>query len=470
MITQVNGSQRTFREFIQAKSQHAPDSGFEPIFIPDCMFDFQKYACEWQIRKGRSALLAACGLGKTLMQLVWAENVIRHTRRLRDNRPAIIFAPLAVAAQTVAEAKKFGIEAEVSRDGKPRKNITVTNYEQQHKFNPEDYCAVVGDELSCIKAFDGKRRKQVTRFLSKFHYRLGATATPAPNDYIELGTLSEALGYLTQDEMLGMFFRSSDKKRHSLFKEGDFWNRAKYFFRPHAETSFWQWFCSLALAFRNPEDLGFDGSKFVLPPLIMNQYEIETKFRYPGELFPRIATTLAEQKVERKKTINERCAKIVELVNHPEQSLIWCQYNDEGDLLEKMIPGAVQVAGCNSDEEKEERFLAFANGEIKKLVTKPKIGAWGLNFQRCGHQTYFPSHSFEQVHQGISRSLRFGRVGPVRVDIVATEGEAGVMANLNKKKAKADEMFTKLVAMMRQGRNVIRDDIYTKEMEMPRWA
>lgn len=453
-----------YQTFLKAKSQVSGLAGFEPIWLPDCMFPFQRTLTEWAIRKGRAALLEDCGLGKTLQELVFAENCVRHS-----NRPALILTPLAVADQSAREADKFGIDAKVSRNGKPASNITITNYESLHKFDEADFSCVVGDEISGVKAFDGKRRKQVTRFMSKIPYRLGGTATAAPNDFIELGTISEALGEMTQSDMLGTFFRSSDQKRHSLFKEGDFWNRAKYFFRAHSEEPFWRWVCSWAKAIRSPRDMGFDDDRFVLPALNVTQHVVPTRFRFPGELFIRIATTLKEQREERKRSMQERCELVAKLVDHKEPVIVWCQYNEEGDLLERMIPGAVQVAGCNSDEEKAERLNGFAMEQFRVLVTKPKIGSFGLNYQHCGHQTFFPSHSFEQWYQCIRRSLRFGRVGPVRVDVVATEGEAGVTDNLQGKQAKADVMFTRLVQYMHQSQQVEIVDQHVKPMELPRW-
>lgn len=453
-----------YHDFINGKTQGNLMNGFEPLWLPDCMYPFQSELTAWAIRKGRAVLLEDCGLGKTLQELVFAENCIRHT-----NGKALILTPLAVAAQTVREAEKFGIEAAVSRDGKPAKNITVANYESLHKFDAKDFSCIVGDEISGLKAFDGKRRKQVTRFMSKIPYRLGGTATAAPNDFIELGTISEALGELTQSDMLGTFFRSDDKCRHSLFKEGDFWNRAKYFFRAHSEQPFWRWVCSWAKAIRRPSDMGFDNAGYDLPKLIVTQHEVKTKFRFPGELFIRVARTLKEQREERKRSMSERCELVAKLVDHGEPAIVWCQYNEEGDRLEKLIQGAIQVAGCNSDEEKAERLNGFATGDFRVLITKPKIGAFGMNYQHCGHQTFFPSHSFEQWYQCIRRSLRFGRVGPVRVDVVATEGEAGVTDNLTRKSRKADEMFSALVAEMHNASRVETINQHVNGMEIPSW-
>jgi hypothetical protein len=453
-----------YKEFLNRKSQVGGDAGFAPTILPEFLFDFQKALVDWAVRKGRAAIFADCGLGKTAMQLVWAENVVRRT-----NKPVLVITPLAVSQQTASEAEKFGIDCKASRDGKVHPNITVTNYERLHYFNANDFAGVVCDESSAIKAFDGKRRKQVTRFLSKMDYRLLCTATAAPNDFIELGTASEALGELTQSEMLSMFFRSTDNMRHSLFKEGDFWNRAKWMFRAHSELPFWRWVCSWARALRSPADMGFDDERFRLPELKVKQHVVKSEFVWPGELFPRVAVTLKEQREERQQTINERCAKVADLVNHDKPAVVWCQYNGEGDMLEKMIPGCVQVAGRHSDDEKEEKLIAFTFKKVRVLVTKPKIGAWGLNWQHCGHQTFFPSHSFEQFYQAVRRSLRFGRTSPVRVDVVTTHGEAGVTGNLQKKQRKADEMFSALVSQMNYHSGIVQEDRHNRLMEVPSW-
>jgi hypothetical protein len=400
------------------------------------------------------------------MQLVWAQNIVEKT-----NKPVLIIAPLSVSAQTQREAEKFGLDCQVSRDGSVKKNLVVTNYERLHYFKSSDFAGIVCDEAGAIKAFDGKRRKQVTRFLSKASYRLLCTATPAPNDFIELGTESEALGELTQSEMLSMFFRASDNKRHSLFREGDFWNRPKWFFRAHAELPFWRWVCSWARACRKPSDLDpiFDDEPFRLPECITTQHIVGSEFRFPGELFPRIATTLAEQRIERKRTMQERCAKVAELVDHDKPAVAWCQYNEEGDILEKMIPGAVQVAGKDTDEDKERRLEDFSLGKVRVLVTKTKICSWGLNWQHCGHHLFFASHSWEQYFQAKRRSLRYGRTEPVQVDVVATPGEEGVTANLNGKEIKAEKMFAALIAEMRRGVAVAIEDGHINRIEVPSW-
>jgi len=453
-----------YNEFLKRKLQCDEDSGFKPVWIPDFLFPFQQMLTEWAIKKGRAALFADCGLGKTPMQLVWAENLAR-----KFNKNVLIITPLAVSYQTIREGEKFGIKVVRSIDGKVTNKITVTNYERLHYFDPQDFVGVVCDESSAIKAFDGKRRKEVTRFLSKMQYRLLCTATAAPNDYIELGTASEALGYMVQSDMLEMFFRSLDNMRHTLFKDGDFWNRAKYALKPHGELPFWRWVCSWARAMKKPSDYGFNDNGFILPELKEVQHIVECNRPFNGELFPKIAVTFKEQREERKLTMNERCEKVADLVKDNFPAVVWCQYNYEGDLLEGLIPNGVQVAGCTPDDEKEEKLLAFTDGEIPILITKPKIGAWGLNWQHCGHHTFFPSHSFEQYYQAVRRSLRFGRVDPVVVDIVTTDGERGVLANLQGKQKRADGLFTFIVQEMNNVINLKIEDKHKKEMEVPAW-
>jgi hypothetical protein len=382
----------------------------------------------------------------------------------------LILTPLTVAYQFIREGEKFGRSINRSKDGNIKPGITVANYERLHYFNPNDFDGVVCDEASAIKSFDGKRRKEVTRFMSKMKYRLLGTATPAPNDFIELGTLSEALGYLGQIEMLGMYFRNDDKTVHQFRKDGDFWNSHKWFFKAHAEIPFWRWVCSWARAIRKPSDLGpYDDTRFILPRLDIEQHVVKTGHLLPGELFPVIACTLSQQREERRITMDDRCAKVAELVAHDKQAVVWCHLNPEGDLLEKMIPGSVQVAGCDSDDDKEDRLTAFTQGKVRVLVTKQKIGGWGLNWQHCGHHVFFPSHSFEGYYQAIRRSYRFGRTEPVKVDIVTTEGEAGVTENLKKKQINADAMFNNLVAEMNNALGVKNFDNHTKEMEPPVW-
>jgi len=461
----------TYAEFLDRKAQIGTESGFEALWIPDWLYDFQKSLLSWSIKKGRCAILADCGLGKTPIELAWAENVIRKTAGR-----VLILTPLAVSYQHLREAAKFGVECHRSTDGKPQRNITVTNYQRLHLFSSDDFIGVICDEASALKSFSGQTRKLVTEFTRKTPYRLLATATAAPNDYIELGTLSEALGELGQMEMLARFFKNDEnciksRKCGRWAENGQMRGPIKFWrLKGHAEIPFWRWVASWARACRRPSDLGFYDGRFILPPLIENQHLVKANTLPDGMLFQLPAIGLDEQRDERRRTIKEGCEKVAELVTKNEaQSLMWCHLNPEGDLLEKTVPDCKQVKGSDPDEEKEETLVAFANGQLKNLVTKEKIAAWGLNFQRCAHITFFPSHSFEGYYQGIRRCWRFGQTKPVVVDIVTTEGEANVTANLQRKAAAADRMFTSLVAEMNQATHIKRTNPFTQEMEIPSW-
>lgn len=462
---------QTYDEFIKAKSQSGCDTGFNYVYMPDCLFDFQKYLVEWSVKKGRAALLEDCGLGKTVQEFVWAENIIRKT-----NGRVIIFTPLAVSAQHIREAEKFKIEAYRSHDGQPKPNITITNYEQIHKFNPNDYEGVICDEASILKNFDGVTRKNVTEFMRNVKYRLLGTATAAPNDYIELGTLSEALGELGYMDMLSRFFKNDQNtcKPSIYFNKGKNYEKledsAKWRFKGYAEQAFWRWVTSWARACRKPSDVGYADDKFILSELIEREHIVSVNKLANGMLFPLPAVGLKEQRDERRRSITERCEKVAELVGQTKgQSLVWCHLNPEGDLLEKIIPSCQQISGSDSDEEKEEKFVAFATGQLPNLVTKPKIGAYGLNLQNCSHVTFFPSHSWEQYYQGVRRCWRFGQKKNVIVDIVTTKGELNVMKNLQRKALAADKMFSVLVKEMNHSTSIKTNYKFEKEEEMPIW-
>jgi hypothetical protein len=379
---------RNYADFLHDKTHLANSHGFEPSYMPDFLFPFQRSLVRWAVEKGRAAIFADCGLGKTPMQLVWAQNVVEKT-----GKPVLILTPLSVGAQTVRESEKFGIESVQSRDGSVKGKIIVTNYHQLHKFDWKDFAGVVCDESSILKNVDGAIKAQVTDFMKKLPYRLLCTATAAPNDYIELGTSSEALGDLGFMDMVNRFFKKSEatKSRKEEFKHG------LYRFRGHSERDFWRWVCSWARAVRKPSDIGFDDDGYKLPELITREHIIECRIKNPNFLFDMPAVGLAEQRAERRRTIDDRCEKAAEIICGTDlPAVAWCHLNDEGNLLEKLIPGAVEVEGNDPDEKKEEVFEAFAAGHIRVLVSKPVIAAFGLNWQHCNHQTFFPSHSFEQ--------------------------------------------------------------------------
>jgi len=472
-----------YEDFLSAKSQSCDMHGFEPTWMPDKLFDFQKHLVEWACRKGRAALFADCGLGKTAMQLTWAENVARKT-----NGRILLLTPLAVGAQTVREGEKFGVDCYQSRDGKlpDGRKIIVSNYEKLHLFNPQDFTGCVCDESSILKHFTGATQKNVTRFTSKMQHRLLCTATAAPNDYIELGTSSEALGEIGYSEMLTRFFRQMDNKgqekeamlqaRHELqaqhfaklaFRVSQ--TIGQYRLKHHAIVPFWKWVCSWAKACRKPSDLGFSDDGFDLPELIQRDHIIIPQEAPSGMLFTLPAIGLKEERDERRRTLKERCEFVANLARHDKSVVIWCHMNSEGDLLEDVVDGAKQVRGSTSDEEKEETYAAFQSGELRALVIKPKIGAWGLNWQHCNHVISFASHSYEQFYQSVRRCWRFGQKNPVTVDVIATEGERGAYRSMIRKQAQADQMFSLMVKHMNEAVAVERKETHTKKLEVPSW-
>jgi superfamily II DNA or RNA helicase len=401
----------SYSEFIRRKSQLGGNDGFEPVWMPDALFPFQRHLVEWAVRKGRAAIFADCGLGKSAMEMAWAENVARKT-----GRPVLMLTPLAVAAPMVAEGRKFGVEAHHSRDAsRPAgARVVVTNYERLRHFSADDFAGAVCDESSILKNHSGSTRRRVTRFLSKMRYRLLATATPSPNDHAELGTSAEALGELTNSDMLRRFFAYCDDKKQR--READLQRRAEaavasdpnYYrklayrvaqtigqwrLKHHAVVPFWRWVSSWARACRKPSDLGdFDDTPFALPPLEVNDHVIAAPLP-PGEMFPRPAVGLYEEKQERRRTLAERCDHVAALVDHDRPAAVWCQMDEEADRLASIIPGAEQIAGRTPEARRLELYDAFGSGRLRVLVIKPKIGAWGLNWQHCAHVVTFVTHS-----------------------------------------------------------------------------
>jgi hypothetical protein len=458
-----------YQSFLDRKTQLDGDHGFDPVFMPDYLFAFQRALVEWATRKGRAAIFADCGLGKTPMQLVWAENVRQHT-----GKPVLIVAPLAVTFQAQYEAEKFKIDAAVSRDGTVASGITITNYDRLHLFDSERFGGAVCDESSAIKAFDGKRRALVTEFMRKMPYRLLATATAAPNDYIELGTSSEALGALGYMDMLNRFFinreKTSDTKgRYRGFAAPRQWEQKTWRFKGHAEDQFWRWVSSWGRAMRRPSDLGFSDDGFVLPPLEHHQHTVNAHVPREGALFDMPAVGIREEREELRRTVKERCEMAASRLEGATAGIAWCHLNAESALLAKLIDGAVEVKGSDDADAKEEALIAFSRGEIRALVTKPAIGAWGLNWQHCNRMTFFPSHSYEQYYQAVRRCWRYGQTKPVSVDIITTEGGANALANLQRKAGQADRMFEALVRHMQDALVIRRTNEYPNDVEVPAW-
>jgi hypothetical protein len=454
----------SYEEFLAAKAQLAHPGGFEPVSLPDFLFPFQRHLVDWAVRQGRAALFADCGLGKSPMALVWAENV-----RLHTGKPVLMVTPLAVGFQLETEAAKFGVEAAISRDGSVAGPITITNYERLEKFDRDEFGGVVCDESSAIKAFDGARRAIVTEFLRTVPYRLLSTATAAPNDYIELGTSSEALSELGHMDMLNRFFTNKNKTSDTKGQWRGHSNEQGWRFKGHAEEPFWRWVASWARAMRKPSDYGFDNEGFELPPLSQRVHVIEARTIREGTLFDVPAHGLREEREEVRRTMHERCEAAAVALEGAKSGVVWCHLNDESALLAKLIPDAVELSGSDSIESKEEKLRGFSNGEIPMLVSKPKLGAWGLNWQHCHRVVYFPSHSYEQMYQAIRRCWRFGQQSPVIVDVITTEGGKNTLANLQRKSLQADKMFDALVRHMTNALSIDRGRTFNTPVEVPEW-
>jgi hypothetical protein len=451
-----------YAQFLANKAQLADSGGFEPVDLPAHLFDYQTNLVEWAVRHGRGGIFADCGLGKTPMALAWAEQITRHT-----GKPVLFLTPLAVGFQIVTEAAKFGHDAALSRNGQVTAPITVTNYEQLEKFDWREFGGVVCDESSAIKSFDGTRRAEVTEFMRRVQYRLLGTATAAPNDYIELGTSSEALGYLGYMDMLTRFFVNDNRSVSSRGRDMG-GNAIEWRLKGHAGEPFWRWVSSWARAIRRPSDYGYSDDHHHLPELIVRETKVEANRAAEGTLFDVPAHGLREEREENRRTLVERCEAAAAALEGADTAVAWCHLNDESALLAELIPGAVEVAGSESPEAKEDKLAAFTRGDIRVLVTKPKIGAWGLNWQHCHRMTYFPSHSYEQWYQAVRRCWRFGQQRPVEVDVITTEGGSKVLANLQRKADQADAMFTSLVTHMNHARTIDAHK-YSTPLEVPAW-
>jgi hypothetical protein len=427
-----------YDEFIENK-RHTPSKfGITPKFMPPGMFDYQEYVTRYAIEKGRCAVFLDTGLGKTVIELTVAQNYVEHM-----NKPVLILTPLAVAFQFIKEAAKFGIgDISYSKDGKFTTKIVVCNYERLDKFNPDDFGCVILDESSILKNFDGTTKAAVTSFMKRVKYRYLFTATPSPNDFIELGTSSEALGYMGYMDMLTKFF-TNNEDTVSPMNIGTQW-----ILKGHARTAFFDWVSSWSVSMRKPSDLGFDDSRHILPELIVNHHQVKNTENLvvngQVQLFNQIARTMPEVLSEQRLTVKGRCERAVELTAGHDVSVYWCNRNEEGDLIANIDKDARQISGSMDIEKKEALLLDFANGNIKRLITKPKITAFGLNWQHCAHTVFFPTFSYEQYYQAIRRFWRFGQTQPVTVDLVYSDGQKRVMDSLLAKTQKANDLFDKL--------------------------
>ena len=452
-----------YKEFLEQKKHTIGNFGFEPNYIPDIAFDFQKYIVEKAVLKGRMAIFADTGLGKTLIQLSIAKNIIQHT-----NKKVLILTPLAVAFQFILEAEKLGIDdIEYSKDGKHTKKIVICNYERLHYFNSEDFVGVILDESSILKNFDGKIKTQVTSFVKKIPYRYLSTATPSPNDFIELGTSSEALGYMGYMDMLGKFFKNNQNSVDSNNRNiGE-----KFYLKPHAEKDFFAWVNQWAIMVKMPSDLGFSNDRYNLPKLILNKHIVtndsQISINNQIQMFNIVAKNFNEIRFEQKQTEQKRCEKAIELAKD-KTSVYWCNTNNESSILKHADKNAVEIIGSQSIEKKEEILLAFANGEIKRLITKAKMTSMGLNWQHCNHSVFFPTWSYEQYYQAIRRFWRFGQKNDVTIDMVVSDGQTRVLEALQQKTQKAIELHENLTKNVNQSfTNKVKE--FNKEIIKPKF-
>ena len=428
-----------YLKFLENKKHSIGDFGFKSNYIPDCAFDFQEYVIKKAIKKGRSAIFLDTGLGKTLVQLAIAKNIINHT-----NKKVLILTPLAVGFQFIKEAKERKItdDIEISKDGKHTKKIVVCNYERLHYFNETDFECVILDESSILKNFDGKIKNNITSFIKKIPYRFLSTATPSPNDFIELGTSSEALGYMGYMDMLGKFFKNNQNDTGGRNNIGN-----KFYLKPHSEKDFFSWVNQWSIMAKMPSDLGFSDERYKLPKLITNKIVVKNQSLIDVngqiQMFTPIAKTMTEVRHEQKQTEEKRCIKAVELAQN-KTSVYWCNTNNESAILKDLDAEAVEIIGSQSIDKKEEVLKAFADGEIKRLITKAKMTGMGLNWQHCNHSVFFPTWSYEQYYQAVRRFWRFGQKKDVTIDLVISDGQTRVLEALEQKTQKAIQLHKNL--------------------------
>lgn len=452
-----------YEQFLEKKKHLIGEFGFDPNYIPDMAFDFQKYIIEKAIKKGRMAIFADTGLGKTIIQLSIAQNIIQYT-----NKRVLILTPLAVAYQFIIEANKMGIDdIEHSKDGKYTKKIVLCNYERLHYFDSSDFVGVILDESSILKNFDGKIKGQITSFIKKIPYRYLSTATPSPNDFIELGTSSEALGYMGYMDMLSKFFKNNQNSVDSNNRNiGE-----KYYLKPHAEKSFFQWVNQWAIMVKMPSDIGFSDDRFILPKLNIKKHVVNNNSLIDVngqiQLFTPIAKSMPEVLNEQRQTIKERCEKALELANE-KTSVYWVNRNEESSLLKTLDSNAVEIIGSMSIDKKEDILVNFANGNIERIITKAKMTGMGLNWQHCNHSVFFPTWSYEQYYQAIRRFWRFGQKNDVTIDLVISDGQTRVLEALEQKSEKAIDLHKKLCENMNSQFTNIKKE-YNKELILPKF-
>lgn len=448
----------SYEQFLAQKLIQDPPTGVDVVpELSRLLFPFQSDIVRWALKRGRAAIWADCGLGKTAMQLEWAKHI---------PGPVLILAPLAVAQQTVREGMKFGVDVVYARSQDKAGQITVTNYEMLSKFDPGHWHGIVLDESSILKSYDGKTRTEIIDTFQRTPFRLACTATPSPNDMMELGNHAEFLGVMSRTEMLATFF---------CHDGGD---TSQWRLKGHAERDFWRWICSWAVSVRKPSDLGYSDDGFVLPELVMHDVCVRVDTPTTGMLFPMEAGALQERLQARRDTIADRVAHAAAVVNASDETFIcWCNLNDESAALLAAIPDAVEIRGSDKPEIKEKRMLDFSEGRTRVLVTKASIAGYGLNWQHC-HNVVFVglSDSYEDFYQAVRRCWRFGQDHSVNVYVVTAETEGAVVVNIRRKESMAtklsDSMVEHMIEAMQAMQGTARTkDLYqpTQRMEIPQW-
>jgi superfamily II DNA or RNA helicase len=458
----------TYQDLLRRKDLHVPPTGIAGAVVDSPhLFPFQRDLTQWALRRGRAALFADTGLGKTRQQLIWADAVAAHT-----GGRVLILAPLAVATTgTVPEGENIGVDVRYAREQGAATRITVTNYDMLQHFDPDAFEGVVLDESSILKDETAKTRTEIIRAFARTPFRLACTATPSPNDFTELGNHAEFLGVMRHVEMLAQFFTHDGGSTQDWHLKG------------HAREKFWRWVCSWAALVKSPADLGYDAGAYELPPLVMHDHIVRAtrhQAMASGKLFAEPASTLTEQRAARRASMSERVSIAASLAaaEPGEPWIFWCELNDESEALAKAIPDAVEVRGSMSREEKEDALLYFATGRTRVLVSKPSICGFGLNWQHCARAAFVGvSHSFEQWYQAVRRNWRFGQRREVHCHVITSELEGDVLANLRRKEADArklaEEMRRYTAAIVRENvRGAEREsDAYepTVIMKIPKW-
>jgi len=432
-----------YDDFVKSKRRFEVATGHKPAELNEHLFDFQHAIVSWAVRRGRAAIFADTGLGKTLMQLAWAQEVARHTGGM-----VLVLAPLAVSEQTIEQGALFGIDVRRVPHGEAPAGpgVWITNYERMDAIDFGELHGIVLDESSILKAHDGKTRGRIISQSQSVPYRLSCTATPSPNDFEELGNQCEFLGVMTRTEMLATYFVNDTGDTGTWRLKG--WGASK----------FWEWMGTWAVVLRSPADIGFDGSRYDLPPLVYHEHVVETE-SLGDDLFSRPAQTMLERRKAQRDSIESRCKALADIVNAEpnEPWLIWCHLNDEAQMLAEMIGGAVNVQGSDSAESKSKNLLGFAHGDLRVLVSKPKLAGYGMNWQHCARMAFVGlDDSFEKFYQAVRRCYRFGQKREVQVHIFTAENEGQIITNIRRKEVQHHEMSIQMIEHMK--------DIMNKEL------